>query len=102
MATSATEHQHTNRLAKEQSPYLLQHQYNPVRAVSYLCILHSEAAVLFRPHKRLHCHADATMGSSSTFVCRATVCVVASYLKVSAFIAPCSAGGLVPMGPGSL
>ena len=32
-AMSATaEHQHTNRLAKEQSPYLLQHQYNPVTA----------------------------------------------------------------------
>jgi hypothetical protein len=24
------EHQHTNRLAKEQSPYLLQHAHNPV------------------------------------------------------------------------
>jgi uncharacterized protein YyaL (SSP411 family) len=24
------EHKHTNRLAKEQSPYLLQHAHNPV------------------------------------------------------------------------
>eukprot|EP00208_Stichococcus_sp_RCC1054_P002857 CAMPEP_0206140746 /NCGR_PEP_ID=MMETSP1473-20131121/10535_1 /ASSEMBLY_ACC=CAM_ASM_001109 /TAXON_ID=1461547 /ORGANISM="Stichococcus sp, Strain RCC1054" /LENGTH=783 /DNA_ID=CAMNT_0053535017 /DNA_START=195 /DNA_END=2546 /DNA_ORIENTATION=+ len=29
-ASSATAHAHTNRLAKEESPYLLQHQHNPV------------------------------------------------------------------------
>src|SRR5256714_1653333 len=28
--TSAASHAHTNRLAREKSPYLLQHQYNPV------------------------------------------------------------------------
>ena len=28
--SATTEHKHTNRLAQEQSPYLLQHQYNPV------------------------------------------------------------------------
>lgn len=28
--TSSTTHGHTNRLAREKSPYLLQHQYNPV------------------------------------------------------------------------
>lgn len=27
---AAGEHKHTNRLAKEQSPYLLQHAHNPV------------------------------------------------------------------------
>jgi hypothetical protein len=36
MATSATEHRHTNRLAKEQSPYLLQHQYNPVSYCNWM------------------------------------------------------------------
>src|SRR5256885_7814557 len=28
--TAATVHAHTNRLAREKSPYLLQHQHNPV------------------------------------------------------------------------
>jgi len=28
--TAATAHAHTNRLAREKSPYLLQHQHNPV------------------------------------------------------------------------
>src|ERR1700704_1800927 len=28
--TAAAAHAHTNRLAREKSPYLLQHQYNPV------------------------------------------------------------------------
>src|SRR5688572_30407933 len=30
MASSSAEHKHTNRLAKETSPYLLQHAHNPV------------------------------------------------------------------------
>jgi uncharacterized protein YyaL (SSP411 family) len=30
VATNSTAHQHTNRLAREKSPYLLQHQHNPV------------------------------------------------------------------------
>jgi hypothetical protein len=29
-ASDTTAHKHTNRLAKEKSPYLLQHQHNPV------------------------------------------------------------------------
>src|SRR4051812_23195990 len=29
-ATNAATHTHTNRLAREKSPYLLQHQHNPV------------------------------------------------------------------------
>lgn len=28
--SSSTTHRHTNRLAKEKSPYLLQHAHNPV------------------------------------------------------------------------
>lgn len=28
-----SDHMHTNRLAKEESPYLLQHQHNPVRVI---------------------------------------------------------------------
>ncbi len=30
VSTNATPHKHTNRLAREKSPYLLQHQHNPV------------------------------------------------------------------------
>lgn len=30
------QHKHTNRLAREQSPYLLQHAHNPVSAGQYL------------------------------------------------------------------
>ena len=31
VTAASSEHMHTNRLAKEESPYLLQHQHNPVR-----------------------------------------------------------------------
>lgn len=33
-AMSSAEHKHTNRLAEEESPYLLQHAHNPVRKLS--------------------------------------------------------------------
>jgi hypothetical protein len=35
-ASAQMEHKHTNRLAKEQSPYLLQHAHNPVSALTVL------------------------------------------------------------------
>lgn len=40
----SVDHMHTNRLASEESPYLLQHQQNPVRSAGLQ--LHQSAAVL--------------------------------------------------------
>ena len=40
----SVDHMHTNRLASEESPYLLQHQHNPVRSAGLQ--LHQSAAIL--------------------------------------------------------
>lgn len=37
------EHKHTNRLAQEESPYLLQHAHNPVRGAG---LVHSSDRML--------------------------------------------------------
>ena len=50
--SATSEHQHTNRLAKEQSPYLLQHQYNPVRCLS--AIAHCTRTNALHPSVQYH------------------------------------------------
>lgn len=61
------QHRHTNRLAKEQSPYLLQHAHNPVSLLQGSCgCIAVPARSLLQPS----CYSDAWCRAQC--LCRAT------------------------------
>ena len=81
-AIAPTEHKHINRLAKEQSPYLLQHQYNPVSCLlpcRNVCAPAMPAAlvILHRLHSTVSASREAMpLGQAAlaheTCMCRST------------------------------
>lgn len=82
-ASSATAHAHTNRLAKEESPYLLQHQHNPVSSHTY----HSQAL-----------HAGCLTSSRLVYPPTLPTWPVRAPSQQAHSCWRVGAGGLVPMG----